>query len=170
MPATYYADAGPLWAITSYYNPNRYWRRRANYTQFRRHLDLPLVAVELDLGGRYELDPSDAEILIRCQAGDVMWQKERLLNIALAALPESCQFVAWMDCDVIFPQPDWAAESCRMLDEFPLVQPFAEMRHLRPDTNLSSLDWASDVLLNKRSVASVSLEGISPHDYFAALT
>jgi hypothetical protein len=165
----YFADAGPLWAITTYYNPNRYWRRRANYTQFRRCLDLPLVAVELNLGGSYELKPRDAEVLIRCQGGDVMWQKERLLNIALAALPPSCQFVAWIDCDVLFPQPDWMTAACELLEHCPLVQPFADAVHLRPEANLNTSDWASEALFTRRSVGTLCLEGSDPHEYFTAL-
>ena len=31
-----------------------------------------------------------------------MWQKERLLNVALAAVPNNVEDVAWIDCDVVF--------------------------------------------------------------------
>src|SRR5262245_2732333 len=169
MPATYYADAGPLWAITSYYNPNRYWRRRANYAQFRRFLDLPLLAVELNLGGSFELAGDDAEILIRCEAGDVMWQKERLLNIALAALPKECELVAWIDCDVILPRPDWTRAVCRHLEQHAIVQPFSQVLHLQPDANLTTGDWSSQTLFSKPSIASLVLDGIAPETYMAEL-
>lgn len=165
----YFAEAGPLWAITTYYNPNRYWRRRANFAHFRRHLNLPLLAVELNLGGGYELAPNDAEILIRVSDGDVMWQKERLLNIAIDALPKSCEFVAWMDCDVLFPKPEWTTQACRLLDRYDLVQPFAEMLHLRPEANLNATDWAGEALFTRRSVGTLFLEDGDPHEYFALL-
>jgi hypothetical protein len=169
MSATYYADSGSLWAITSYYNPNRYWRRRANYTQFRRHLDLPLLAVELNCGGRFELNEDDAEILIRCQAGDVMWQKERLLNIALAALPKECEQVAWIDCDLLFTRPDWTSEVRRQLQQYALVQPFTQVRHLVPDAPLNVFERTSQTLFTKSSMASMVFDGIDPALYLSEL-
>ncbi len=74
-----------LWAITSFFNPAGYKNRLSNYHRFRSRLNVPLVAVELSFTGRFELRDSDAEILIQISGADVMWQKERLLNIALGA-------------------------------------------------------------------------------------
>src|SRR5262245_59277853 len=103
-------EAGPLWAISSYYNPQGYWRRQQNYRLFRQHLTVPLLTVELTFDGRFELSGDDADLMVRCTGGDVMWQKERLLNIALARLPTNCEHVAWIDCDVVFERKNWAAE------------------------------------------------------------
>jgi hypothetical protein len=119
--------------VTAYYNPADYRRRRANYTHFRRHLGLPVLAVELSFDGRFQLTDDDADILVRLHGGDVMWQKERLLNIALDALPAACTRVAWIDCDLIFEAPDWADRTARLLDRFPLVQLFAESHTMAPD-------------------------------------
>src|SRR5271169_6865582 len=74
-----------MWAITSYFNPIPYRRRSFNYHVFRRNLDLPLVTVELGFDGRYELTNKDADVLIQIDGGAVLWQKERLLNLALRA-------------------------------------------------------------------------------------
>jgi hypothetical protein len=41
------------------------------------------VTVELSFDGRFELAGSDADILIQLSGGAVLWQKERLLNLAL---------------------------------------------------------------------------------------
>lgn len=84
-----------LWAITSYFNPIRYRRRLANFKRFRENLRVPLVAVELAYGPEFELQKGDAEILIQLRGGAVLWQKERLLNLAMQALPDHCQKVAW---------------------------------------------------------------------------
>jgi len=53
-----------------------------------------------------------------------MWQKERLLNLAIARLPASCTKVAWVDCHVIFVDGDWAEKTSKLLETFPVVQPF----------------------------------------------
>jgi hypothetical protein len=72
-----------LWAITCHVNPMRYRRRLQNYLAFRRHLKVPLVAVELAYHDDFDLPPDAAEILIRLRSNDVLWQKERLLNVAI---------------------------------------------------------------------------------------
>jgi hypothetical protein len=116
---------GELWAITTYFNAIGWRSRLANYRMFRRHLKVPLITVELAYGPDFELHAGDAEILIQLRGRDVMWQKERLLNIALKALPDSCDKVAWLDCDIIFTRDDWPQAATRLLDRFVLVQLFS---------------------------------------------
>jgi hypothetical protein len=113
-----------LWAITSYFNPVGYERRLHNYHTFRRHLTVPLVTVELAYRDEFDLQPDAADILIQLRGKDVLWQKERLLNLALAKLPEHCDSVAWLDCDVVFEREEWAEQATRGLERFPLLQPF----------------------------------------------
>lgn len=122
-----------LWAITAYFNPLRYRRRLANYRTFRARLNLPLVAVELAYGGDFELREGDADVLIRLRGRDVMWQKERLLNVALRGLPASCRKVVWIDCDMLFEAADWSDRLDALLDRYPLVQAFSRLRYLSPD-------------------------------------
>jgi hypothetical protein len=124
---------GPLWAITCYFNPVGYQRRRQNYYRFRRALNAPLLTVELSFQDHYELDDTAAEIVIRLRGGDVLWQKERLLNVALTHLPKGCETVAWLDCDVLLPADGWANDAERLLVRFPLVQLFSNLAHLGPD-------------------------------------
>src|SRR5262249_57573476 len=76
-----------LWAISCYFNPCRYRRRLANYQGCRRRLTAPLVCVELSFDGRFELGADDADVLIKVKGGAVLWQKERLLNIAWRHVP-----------------------------------------------------------------------------------
>jgi hypothetical protein len=89
-----------MWAITSYFNPAQYRRRLVNYRIFRERLGVPLVAVELSFGSPFELSQDDADVVVQLQDGDVMWQKERLLNIALTHVPDTCEHIAWLDADV----------------------------------------------------------------------
>ena len=136
------APAGDLWAITSYFNPLSYRRRRDSYRIFRDRLGVPLVTVELGYGPQFELGKGDADILIQRRGGDVLWQKERLLNIALDALPESCTKVAWIDCDVVFGEQDWPERASRLLDRVPLVQLFSRMYYLPADAS-SAENWTT---------------------------
>jgi hypothetical protein len=122
-----------LWAISCFFNPVGSQRRLQNYRRFRRHLNVPLLTVELSFQDRFELREGDAETLVRLQGQDVLWQKERLLNVALQHLPGACDKVAWLDCDVLFDREDWAVQADGLLVQFPLVQLFSQLVHLGPD-------------------------------------
>jgi hypothetical protein len=126
------APAG-LWAITTYFNPLGYRRRRSNFAHFRRNLGLPLLVVELAYGSGFAIADEDADIIVRVEGGDVMWQKERLLNLALSALPPECTAIAWVDCDVVFERSDWAGEAVSLLDRHPLIQPFEHQETMPED-------------------------------------
>ena len=120
-----------LWAITSYFNPSGFKIRPANYRTFRKYLAAPLVAVELSFNGRFELRQGDAEILVQLVGRDVLWQKERLLNVALQHLPNDCDTVAWLDCDVVLDGADGLQRACAALETFSLVQPFKHQCYLK---------------------------------------
>jgi hypothetical protein len=129
MAATVIDD---FWAVTSYFNPVGYVSRRANYRQFRDQLKLPLLTVELAFERGFELGESDADILVSLSGGDVMWQKERLLNLAVRALPASCRKVAWLDCDIVLERDDWIDATRELLDRHKLVQPFSRVLWMPP--------------------------------------
>jgi hypothetical protein len=122
-----------VWAITSYFNPVGYQRRLSNYRMFRANLGVPLVTVELSFDGRFELTDQDADILIQLHGGALLWQKERLLNLALKAVPSNVTKIAWLDCDVILERSDWVDEAKSRLEEFKLVQLFSEVVHINSE-------------------------------------
>lgn len=144
-----------LWAITSHFNPSGYKRRLSNYRAFRRHLPLPLVTVELSFGAQFELNEDDADILIQLRGRDVLWQKERLLNLALKALPHNCEKVLWIDADVVFEKSDWCKQAEDRLDEYPLVHLFSER------VNLSRGQSVPPSLCEDRAAVSVDSKCIS---------
>lgn len=128
-----------IWAITAYFNPSRYRSRLRNYRIFRQHLNVPLVTVELGFDGTFELNSRDAEVVIQIDGHDVLWQKERLLNVAISAVPEECAKIARLDCDVVLQSPQWPVDTCRLLDEFPFVQVFSEA-HDQPQGSVPGTD------------------------------
>lgn len=133
------ARSDGLWAITAYFNPAGYRRRGQNYRVFRQRLTVPLVTVELSFNGRFELAAGDADILVQLDGGDVMWQKERLLNVALQHLPPACDTVAWLDCDIVLASDDWAVRARRALERVALVQLFEERHDLPPGAEPDAL-------------------------------
>ena len=131
--STHSGTAAPLWAITCYFNPIGYRRRLANYHAFRDRLNVPLVAVELSYGGAFHLHEGDADLLIQLRGRHVLWQKERLLNVALAAVPAVCDKVAWLDCDVVFERADWAERASHLLGRYALLHLFREAYEVRQE-------------------------------------
>jgi hypothetical protein len=131
-----------LWAITTFFNPVGYQRRHANYKEFRKRLKVPLVAIELSFDGTYELDANDAEILIQLTGQDILWHKERLLNIAIQYLPAECDKVAWLDCDIIFGREDWDVLLRTELEKYQFVQIFMEACDLPKGFNLDDQEAA----------------------------
>jgi hypothetical protein len=96
-------------------------------------LNVPLLTVELAFGDNpFELRAGDAEKIVKIRGGDVMWQKERLLNIAVEHLPPECEYVAWLDCDLIFDDADWAEKTQAALQKYVVVQPFQHYCELLP--------------------------------------
>ena len=145
-----------LWAITSFFNPMNYRRRLENYRVFRRFLDAPLVTVELAFGD-FQLASDDADILIQIRGQDVMWQKERLLNVALQHVPPDCEAIAWLDADVLFGNREWTTETMELLRQYPMVQLFETARDLPLDFDWSQNSTADvESKLTGESVAKVT--------------
>jgi hypothetical protein len=128
-----------LWAISCYFNPGKYRRRLEVFHEFRARLAAPLVVAELSYDGRFDLRRNDAEILIQLDGGAVLWQKERLLNIAWQNVPAGCRKIAWLDCDVVFSSDDWIDAAVTLMDDYPLVMLFSTVGELHRFAQLGSL-------------------------------
>ena len=122
-----------LWAITSYFNPANSVRRLSNFKTFRRDLEVPLIAVELSFGAPFQLSDDDADILIQVDVGDVMFQKERLLNLGLQQIPNDVDHVAWIDCDLVL-NSGWSTKAIKALSKHPIVQLFSKFYDVPRDT------------------------------------
>jgi hypothetical protein len=122
-----YALARDLGIVTSYFNPCGFRARAENFERFVepiRAAGMPLVVVEACFAGEGEgrLAAHHGSHLVK--ARDLMWQKERLLDIGAAWLPAHCTKVAWLDADVLFESVDWAVETSERLEAAVVVQPF----------------------------------------------
>lgn len=112
--------------ITTYFNPCRYINRRKNYDIFMdgmRKAGVTCITVECAFGdGVFELPSSLDVIQIRCET--LLWQKERLLNIAASWLPQNCKYVAWLDCDIVFENHNWSTDLVSLLKRYKVAQVF----------------------------------------------
>ncbi|MGB5595455.1 MAG: hypothetical protein WBM32_02655 [Crocosphaera sp.] len=121
-------------AVTSYFNPLRYRSRKRNYLLFKSQLSIPLLTIEWSPDGNFELTEQDADFLIKLSSGDLMWQKERLLNIAFSQVPEQFKYIAWLDSDILFLEQDWVKKSEILLKDCYIIQPFSEIFYLDEST------------------------------------
>lgn len=157
-----------VWAITCYFpfdDPDGDRRRLRAYREFRRRLVVPLVTVELARDGDFDLDESDAEKLIQVAGGAMLWQKERLLNLALEALPPECDTVLWADCDMVLARQDWPEAAREALREHRLVHAFDSLRFLTETEPVEDLSRAP-VSETRRSAVLLWREGRLPRESF----
>ncbi|WP_338264316.1 hypothetical protein [Corallococcus caeni] len=118
--------------ITSYFNPCHYLTRKLNFDLFAARLKATganLIVIEMALDGHaFELGEDDEPLRVR--GSGMLWQKERLLNLAIRKLPSSCTKVVWIDCDVVFEYEQWLEDTSAALDRFMVVQPYSNCVHL----------------------------------------
>src|ERR1041384_5528640 len=131
-PASEYRASSDVWVITSYYNPHGYRTRVDNFSRFADRMNRGKVAW-LVLETAFDDEPftlPPAQHVVHVRARHVMWQKERLLNLALERLPASCTKIAWLDCDILFDRADWLEATSDALDRHAVVQPFERVIRL----------------------------------------
>lgn len=125
--------AADTWVIACYSNPLGFRTRRENFHHFANGLraqGAPLLVVEMTgPDGRFELEERDFGV-VRLRGDGFIWQKERMLNLALAHLPDACTKVVWADADVLFENPDWLEATSLALERHVVVQPFESCARL----------------------------------------
>lgn len=127
--------------ICCHFNPRGYAAPVANYHRFVEGLG-PLAAhlttVELVLDDDRPLPPAASEFnIVLCgrRPRHCLWQKERLLSIAIESLPPQYDAVCWLDADILFQNQDWYAQTIELLQRHPVVQPFRTGIWLDEDGN-----------------------------------
>lgn len=126
--AARYTKPDDLWVISCYFNPCCYKSKEKNYQKFIEAIEasgLHYIVIECVFRNQAFFLP-EAKNIFRVRAEDVIWQKERLLNIVVGKLPRSCRKVAWVDCDILFENADWAKEASQKLRYYKVLQPFKE--------------------------------------------
>jgi hypothetical protein len=125
-------DSADLWVITAYFNPCRYRARRENFELFMAGLEsvgANVLTVELTFGDE-DFELPESEYVLRLRGDNILWHKERLLNLAAAALPALCRKIAWLDNDILFDDPRWLERTSDALDRHMVVQPYSSCNWL----------------------------------------
>jgi hypothetical protein len=124
-----------LAALTCLFNPCNYSNITNNYCTFAKSLSsyVDLYTIEVSFYNSFITDSNKKNIHIHGRCDNILWQKERLLNILLKSLPEEYTDVAWIDADVLFDDSSWVLKTTDLLNEYKVVQLFEEVKLLDKD-------------------------------------
>lgn len=126
-----------LHVLTCIFNPYRYKSRVNQFEVWKQQMQqagVTLWVIELQVGDRPFVctDPNNRRD-VQVRSDYILWHKENLLNLLLQRLPESAEYVAFIDADVQFVRPDWAVETIQQLQIHNVVQMWQECDDLGPD-------------------------------------
>jgi len=134
-PANSYQPASDLAVVTGYFNSHHYNSKRRAFDRFADSMErsgIPLFVGECAFGDSpFELEKSAS--VFRFRTRDVLWQKERLLNLTIDRVPDRYTKIAWIDGDILFENPRWAIDASEQLDKVAVVQLFDRAMRLRPE-------------------------------------
>ena len=126
-----------LHVVTAIANPVGWRSRVALFRRFAAHMrdsGVQLTVAECAYGERpFECADIEGVHHIGLRSRTVVWNKESLLNIAISRLPPDWKHVAWLDADIEFRRPDWAARTVQALQLYDVVQPWADCYDLGPN-------------------------------------
>lgn len=75
---------------------------------------------------------------ITVESNSVLWQKERLINVALQHIDSD--YVAWIDNDLLFDDKDWVAHTIDLLQNNDYVHLFKTLKYLRSDNRTVEIE------------------------------
>jgi hypothetical protein len=122
-----------LAVVSCHFNPCNYKSRYNNLLRYMTalaHQDVPLYLAHLVFADRGYIVPMPSVTVLTLQGRDILWHKERLLNILIQKLPSKYTKVAWIDADVIFPDYRWFQWTSELLDTYDLIQLYDKVDQL----------------------------------------
>jgi hypothetical protein len=130
-------NSAKLYVVTAISNPKRYQSRYKLYENFAKMVNdagaIPYT-VETAFGHRpHIITQKDNAQHIQLRTSHELWHKENMLNIGFSRLPSNWEYAAWIDADVVFAKPNWAAETIHALQHYDVVQMFSHAFDLGPD-------------------------------------
>jgi len=121
--------------VCCYFNSCSYKSKLKNYRIFYegiKRTGVKLLTVELVFGDDdFELSEFDDVLQLRTGKENIMWQKERLLNIGIQKLiEEGYNKIAWLDADIVFENDGWVEDLSNALDKYPVVHGFELIKRI----------------------------------------
>jgi hypothetical protein len=104
------------------------------YERMQAMPNVKLYVHETAFGDRgHEITDGDNASHLQTRTNTEIWVKENQINLAVRyLLPRNWKYMAWIDCDIEFRDPNWAMEAMQQLQHFALIQPFRSAVDLGP--------------------------------------
>lgn len=121
-----------FWCVTTFFNPAGYKSLLNNHRIFSDKLKeqgVNLLTVELAFGDQ-DFEIPTTENVLQLRGNSVLWQKERLINYAISQLPSDCEFVGWLDCDILFSNDKWAEIAVEKLKKNQVIQLYKKVFYM----------------------------------------
>lgn len=132
--------------ISCYFNPLEWNSRSRNLVRFRKNYHGPdLYIVEASYTNNFIFEDS-----LHIQAEEknkFIWQKERMLNHLVTQLPDKYEYIAWVDCDIIFKKENWQEPLIEAIESYGAVQLFEYVEFLN-ENNVVERRWPGTGLTN----------------------
>lgn len=150
-----------LAVITSFFNPMNYTNLKYNYLKFSEKVKekADLFPIELSFDGNFFIE-DDNVIRVSGDEKNILWQKEKLLNIALRNLPKEYTNVAWIDCDVLFENENWSDEINEKLKYYKVLQLYEKAKRLDEKGNIDRLSEGAIKRISRINFVENALFGI----------
>ncbi len=128
-PPVNYGGGGDIAVITCHFNWAGFKRPSQNFNRFLRRMatdNIPVFGVEAVLPDEtpHSRGMKGWKQVVADPTCQILFQKERMLNMAAAMVPQQYRKIAYLDADVDFSNPTWLKETSALLDHFMFVQPF----------------------------------------------
>ena len=114
-----------LAVVSCHFNPCNYKSRDDNLLRSMTALAdqaVPFYLANLVFTGQDSVVPTLTATVLKFQGRDILWHKERLLNLLIRKLPSRYTKVAWIDADILFPDSRWFQWTSELLDTYDLIQ------------------------------------------------
>lgn len=149
-----------LHVITAIANPIRWASRIRLYRDFEQQMldsGVRLTVVECAYGDRsHELIGNPHVNQVPVRAKTLVWNKENLINLGIARLPQDWRYAAWIDADVEFRKRGWADETVHALQQYDVVQPWSDCYDLGPNDDHLTAHRSFARMVHEGNVISVS--------------
>ncbi len=118
---------------------SRYRLAREFIARMQDTSNVKLHIVEAAHGDRHhELEESEHHLRLRINSN--AWIKENLINLGVRhLLPRDWRYMAWVDADIEFRDPNWAQNALHQLQHFAVIQPWQQCADLRVHGGVSAM-------------------------------
>lgn len=119
-----------LYVVAVISNPCRYNSRyrlaRAFIERMQATPNVQLCLVETAFGDRHhEVTEKGNPWHLQLRTNSEIWIKESMMNLGMRhLLPHDWKYVAWIDADIEFDNPQWALDTIHQLQHYAIVQPY----------------------------------------------